>query len=439
MIGFEKEWPGGEPRNLYHRAEFPRTTRKDGASMRVDGPAGASYPPRFVVKVGITCYPTYGGSGVVATELGKALAMRGHEVHFIAYALPSRLTFISERLYFHEVTVSPYPLFEYPPYALALTSTMVDVVKHASLDLLHVHYAIPHATSAVLARQILACEGIRIPVVTTLHGTDITLVGQDPSFTPVVTHAINTSDGVTAVSEYLRRETYARFAVNREIDVIPNFVDTERFSRQEKEHFKRAICPAGEKLLIHVSNFREVKRATDVVHVFANLHAEARAGTGPGVKLLLVGDGPDRAVAEALARELGVQDDVRSLGKQEPVEELLSVADVMLLPSGSETFGLAALEGMACEVPVVSSNIGGLPEVNIHGETGFLCELADIEGLTDATRRLITDAPLHAAMAAAARTRAHDVFRLDRIVPHYEAHYQQVIERVKNGVEASCP
>jgi L-malate glycosyltransferase len=394
--------------------------------------------PELSVRIGITCYPTFGGSGVVATELGKALAERGHEVHFIAYALPSRLTYFADRVYFHEVRVAPYPLFEYPPYALALTSTMVDVVKHASLDLLHVHYAIPHATSAVLARQILATEGIHIPVVTTLHGTDITLVGQDPSFTPVVTHAINTSDGVTAVSDFLRNETYARFAVNREIEVIPNFVDIERFQRQEKEHFRQAIAPGGEKLLIHVSNFREVKRAPDVVRVFARLHAEAQAGEGPGVRLLMIGDGPDRPVAESLARSLGVYHDIRFLGKQEPIEELLSISDVMLLPSGSETFGLSALEAMACGVPVVSSDIGGLPEVNIEGETGFLCPLGDIDCLVNATRRLITDEGLHARLAAGALERASTRFRMEQIVPLYERHYEGVREQISVGVAPSA-
>jgi len=389
------------------------------------------------VKIGITCYPTYGGSGVIATELGKALAMRGHEVHFIAYAPPSRLTHFAERLFFHEVRISTYPLFEYPPYALALTSTMVDVVKHAGLDLLHVHYAIPHATSAVLARQILACEGIKVPVVTTLHGTDITLVGQDPSFAPVVTHAINASDGVTAVSDYLRQETHKYFDVERDIEVIPNFVDTDRFSRQEREHFKQAICPNGERLLIHVSNFREVKRATDVVRVFARLHDEAREGVGPGVKLLLIGDGPDRPNTEVLARELGVHQDVLFLGKQEPVEELLSVADVMLMPSGSETFGLAALEAMACGVSVVSSDIGGIPELNVHGETGFLCPLADVDCLTDATRRILTNDELRERMATAARRRAKEEFGLERIVPLYEGHYAAVIDRVLAGETAT--
>ena len=318
------------------------------------------------MTLGITCYPTFGGSGVVATELGKALAQRGHTVHFIAYDLPLRLDHIAGNVLFHEVRVNTYPLFEYPPYALALASKMIDVARHEGLDLLHVHYAIPHATSAVLARQILGDRGI--PVVTTLHGTDITLVGRDPSFKPVVEHAIDASDGVTAVSDWLRRETLAEFDVHREIDVIPNFVDTERFHRSPKDHFKQAIAPDGERLVVHVSNFRKVKRTPDVVEVFAALHAtgawpqdHARAGQPGGVKLLMVGDGPDRAACEMLARERGVWGEVRFLGKQEPVEEILSIADLFLLPSASETFGLAALEAMACGVPVVSTDIGGLP------------------------------------------------------------------------------
>ncbi len=375
------------------------------------------------MKIGITCYPTYGGSGVLATELGKALAARGHEVHFIAYALPQRLNHITERLYYHEVSVNSYPLFEYPPYSLALTSKMVDVVKFEKLDLLHVHYAIPHATSAVQARSILQAEGIFIPVVTTLHGTDITLVGQDPSYAPVVVYSINLSDGVSAVSDYLRRETYHHFDIKNEIEVIPNFVDTTRFKRQNKNHFKQALCPNGEKVIVHVSNFRAVKRAQDVVRVFARLRAQ-----GLAVKLLLVGDGPDRVPTEHLCRELGVCQDIRFLGKQEPVEEILSIADVFLMPSGSETFGLAALEAMACEVPVVSTNIGGLPELNIDDETGYLCDLGDIDALTQCTQRIVTDEALHTRLAAAARKRAMTLFDIQEIVPQYEAHYKRVIE-----------
>jgi N-acetyl-alpha-D-glucosaminyl L-malate synthase BshA len=387
------------------------------------------------MKIGITCYPTYGGSGVVATELGKALAERGHEIHFITYALPTRLDHVAEGLYFHEVRVATYPLFEYPPYSVALTSKMVDVARYIGLDLLHVHYAIPHATSAVLARDILEQEGRRLPVVTTLHGTDITLVGQDPSFRPVVEHSINASDGVTSVSRWLRQETLDNFAIRREIEVIPNFVDTERFRKLDKSHFKQAIAPHGERLLVHVSNFREVKRAQDVVRIFAGLHQSGvwpadsgHQGEPGGVKLLLVGDGPDRSACEVLARELGVFDDVRFLGKQEPVEEILSVADLFLMPSGSETFGLAALEAMACGVPVVSSDIGGLPELNVDGESGFLRPLGDVDGMTEASHRILTEPGLHAKMAAAALHRAAECFDLSRIVPMYEAHYERVME-----------
>ncbi len=373
------------------------------------------------MRIGITCYPVYGGSGVVATELGKALAARGHNIHFIAYSAPFRLAHVAENIFFHEVNVNTYPLFEYPNYSLNLTSKMVDVVKYEQLDLLHVHYAIPHATSAVLARQILEAEGFRIPIVTTLHGTDITIVGRDPSYQPVVNYSINQSDGVTAVSDYLRRETYDRFDIRSEIEVIPNFVDTNRFRRLDKEHFKRALCPNGEKLLIHVSNFRPVKNAAQVVKVFHNLRSEKKE-----VKLLLVGDGPDRSTAEKLARELEVFDDVRFLGKQEPIEEILSIADIFLMPSGSETFGLAALEAMSCSVPVVASDIGGLPELIDDGESGFLCPLDDIDCFTDRVRLILDDEALHAKLMAGARRTAVEKFDLDHIVPRYEAYYERV-------------
>lgn len=378
------------------------------------------------MKIGITCYPVYGGSGVVATELGKALAQRGHQIHFIAYSMPFRLGHVTENIYYHEVNVGGYPLFEYPPYSLALTSKMVDVARFEELDLLHVHYAIPHATSAVLARQILEQQGLIVPVVTTLHGTDITIVGQDPSFAPVVNYSMNQSDGITAVSHYLRMETEKHFDIQRPIEVIPNFIDTERFVRMNKEHFKQALCPDGEKLLVHVSNFRPVKRAGDVVQIFHRLREE-----GLPVKLLLVGDGPDRDAVQRLARDLGVYSDIRFLGKQEPVEEILSIADIFLIPSGSETFGLAALEAMACSVPVVSSDIGGLPELNIDNETGFLCPLGDIDTFTDRTRRILLDEDLHARMANAARKRAVEVFDQDIIVPAYEAYYQRILEEAR--------
>lgn len=394
------------------------------------------------MKIGITCYPTFGGSGVVATELGKALVARGHEVHFIAYDLPMRLDHVAERLYFHEVRVNTYPLFEYPPYAIALTSKMVDVVRHENLDLLHVHYAIPHATSAVLAREILDGEGCHVPVITTLHGTDITLVGQDASYRPVVEHSINASDGVTSVSDWLRRETYEHFNVERAIEVIPNFVDIERFQRTPKDHFKQAICPEGEQLIVHVSNFREVKRTLDVIHVFHQLFSEGvwteghpRHGQQGGVKLLMVGDGPDRCACEELARDLDIYHEVRFLGKQEPVEEILSIANLFLMPSGSETFGLAALEAMACGVPVVSTDIGGLPELNIHGETGFLCPLGDVEAITAASRQILTNSVLHQKMADAALQRASQTFGIEHIVPQYEAYYQHVMDEQAEAIE----
>ncbi len=377
------------------------------------------------MKIGITCYPTYGGSGVVATELGKALAERGHEIHFVSSSLPFRLSHVAGNIFFHEVNVQSYPLFDYPPYTLSLTSKMVDLAKHAGLDLLHVHYAIPHATSAVMARQILDTEGLHVPVVTTLHGTDITLIGRDPSFAPVVTWSINESDGVTAVSDYLRQETYDHFNVTNGIEVIPNFIDTDRFFRQDKEHFKQALCPNGEKVIVHVSNFRPVKNTGQVVEVFHRL----RNGTS-NVKLLLIGDGPDRVPTERKARELGVYSDVRFLGKQDPVEEILSIADVFLMPSGSETFGLAALEAMACEVPVVATNVGGLRELVVDGETGFLCPQDDVDAFTDRTRQLLTDEELHDRMSAAARQRAVETYDIERVVPLYENYYQQVVENV---------
>ena len=396
------------------------------------------------MTIGITCYPTFGGSGVVATELGKALARRGHEVHFIAYALPLRLDHVAENVVYHEVRVSTYPLFEYPPYAIALASKMIDAVRHGGIDVLHVHYAIPHATSAVLARQILAASGHDVPVVTTLHGTDITLVGKDPSFKPVVEHSIDASDGVTAVSEWLRRETCESFDVAHPIEVIPNFVDTERFQRQAKGHFKRAIAPEGERLVVHVSNFRRVKRTVDAVETFAGLHragvwpeGHARHGEPGGAKLLMVGDGPDRPAAEKAARDAGIWSEVRFLGKQEPVEEILSIADLFLMPSGSETFGLAALEAMACGVPVVSTDIGGLPELNLDGETGFLRPLGDVAGMTAAAHEILTTPGLYARMAEASRERAA-AFDIDRIVPRYEAHYERVVaERAADRVAAA--
>ncbi len=376
------------------------------------------------MRIGITCYPVYGGSGVVATELGKGLAARGHEVHFISYALPFRLGQLTQNLYFHEVSVNAYPLFEYPPYTLNLTSMMADLARHQKLDLLHVHYAIPHATSAVLARQILETQGIYLPVVTTLHGTDITIVGRDPSFAPIVNYSMNQSDALTAVSEFLRRETVEHFDMQKPITVIPNSIDSEVFRRIPKEDLRTHLCPNCEKVMVHISNFRPVKNTLHVVHIFHRLRQQ-----GHSLKLLFVGDGPDRVPAEHLARELGVYDDVRFLGKQDSVEEVLSISDVFVMPSGSETFGLAALEAMACEVPVVASNIGGLPELIVDGETGFLCPLGDIDAFTDRIARILTDDALAARMSKASRARAIANFDETAIVPRYEALYEETIER----------
>ncbi len=372
------------------------------------------------MKIGIICYPTYGGSGVVATELGKALASVGHEVHFITYTQPPRLDFFSENIFYHEVSVASYPLFEYLPYESALASKMVDVTVNEKLDLIHVHYAIPHASAAYLAKQILKYKGIHVPVITTLHGTDITLVGRDPSFEPVVTFSINESDGVTAVSESLRDDTYSSFEILSNIEVIPNFIDLNRFQKQPKDHFKSAICPNGEKLLMHTSNFRKVKRIEDIIQVFAKVQKKVPS------KLLLVGDGPERSGIEALCRDLGVSADVRFLGKLDTIEEALSLADLFFLTSEKESFGLAALEAMACEVPVISSNAGGIPEVNIHGETGFVSEIGDIDDMVANTIKVLTDEKLHTQMKANALERAKE-FSLEKILPMYERYYEKVV------------
>lgn len=379
------------------------------------------------MNIGIVCYPTFGGSGVVATELGKALAQEGHKVHFITYSQPSRLDFLNENLFYHEVEFHSYPLFEYPPYELALASKMVSVVKNEKLDLLHVHYAIPHASAAFMAKQILKSQGVNIPVVTTLHGTDITLVGKDSSYEPVVTFSINQSDGVTAVSEDLRRETYQSFAITNEIEVIPNFIDLEKFKKQKKDHFKKAICPNGEALIVHTSNFRKVKRVGDVIKIFANIHREIPA------KLLMIGDGPERTRAEAMCREIGIFNDTRFLGKLEAVEEVLSVADLFLMPSEKESFGLAALEAMACEVPVISSNTGGLPELNIQGVTGFMSAVGDVEDMTR-NALLVLDKNNLPRFKENALKRAQE-FDITRILPLYEQYYQRVME--KTSVKAA--
>lgn len=372
------------------------------------------------MKIGIVCYPTFGGSGVVATELGKGLAKKGHQVHFITYTQPARLDFFNENIFYHEVNIASYPLFQYPPYESALAGKMVDVVKYEKLDLLHVHYAIPHATSAFLAKQILKCHGINIPVITTLHGTDITIVGKDASLAPVVTFSINESDGVTTVSEDLRKDTYEAFEIKKEIVVIPNFVDLERFKKQPKEHFKRIICPNDEKLLVHTSNFRKVKRIEDIIQVFAKLKKQIPS------KLLLVGDGPERGPMEQLSRDMNLGEDVRFVGKLDAIEEVLSVADLFLMPSEKESFGLAALEAMACEVPVISSNTGGLPELNVQGVTGFLSNVGDVDDMVKNAIYILQDENLP-TFKANALARAQE-FDITNIVPMYERHYEKVLE-----------
>jgi N-acetyl-alpha-D-glucosaminyl L-malate synthase BshA len=383
------------------------------------------------MNIGIVCYPTFGGSGVVATELAKVLAAKGHKIHVLSYAKPARLETLDSNIFYHEVAINAYPLFEYPPYALALATQMVNLIEYEQLDLLHVHYALPHATSAYLAKQIMADKGINVPVVTTLHGTDITLVGSDPSYKHVVEFSINKSDGVTAVSEYLKQETFDRFDISSDIKVIPNFIDLDRFQKSNKSHFKKAICPEDEKVIVHVSNFRKVKRVPEVVSIFNRVLKQ-----GIKAKLLLVGDGPDRQKAEQQCRDLGICEHVRFLGKLEQVEEVLSIADLFLIPSGSETFGLAALEAMSCSVPVISSDIGGLPEVNIQGETGFLCALDDIDCMAKHAVEILSDEKLHATMSKNARAQA-ERFNQDVVVNEYEQYYKEVSEQLQEKTAVS--
>jgi N-acetyl-alpha-D-glucosaminyl L-malate synthase BshA len=375
------------------------------------------------MRIGIVCYPTFGGSGVLATELGKALAAKGHEVHFISYNQPARLDFFSENVFYHEVNIAKYPLFEYAPYETALAGKMVDIVQSAHLDVLHVHYAIPHASAALLAKQILAQQGITIPVVTTLHGTDITLVGREVTYEHVVSWSINQSDAVTAVSEDLRKQTYEHFKINSDIDVIPNFIDFGRFNKKPREHFKQMIAPNGEKIIIHTSNFRKVKRIEDVIAVFAQIIKEIPA------KLLLIGDGPERSHIEKVSREFDTCDWVTFLGKQEAIEEILSIGDLFILPSESESFGLAALEAMACEVPVISSNAGGIPEVNIHGVTGYLSNVGDVDDMAQNAITLLKDQDLHTAFRKNALLQAHK-FDLKEILLQYEAIYNRVTQNL---------
>jgi len=371
------------------------------------------------LRIGITCYPTYGGSGVIATELGKALAHRGHEIHFISYAMPMRLDGFSGNIVYHEVEIATYPVFEFPLYTPALASKMVEVARFERLDLLHVHYAIPHATSAYLAKNILGTD--KIKVVTTLHGTDITLVGLEPSFLPVMKFSIEQSDGVTAVSRFLKEKTITNYGINKEIEVIPNFVDTVKYRHIDAETIKRQIAPGGEKILIHVSNFRPVKRVPDAITIYNTIRQRVPS------KLVLIGDGPDRSNCERLCRDLKIYEDVKFLGKQAELVPLLSAADVFLMPSQSESFGLSALEAMACGVPVVSSSVGGLPELVVHGETGFIAEIGDIQRMAKYAVDLLTNEQKHALFAEASRRRAVEMFDVKKVVDLYEGFYKRVL------------
>ncbi len=378
------------------------------------------------MKIGIVCYPTYGGSGVLATELGIGLANNNHEVHFITYQKPVRLNFFHQNIYFHEVESMDYPLFEYAPYESALASKMVDVVHYEKLDILHVHYAIPHATVAFLAKQILLRHGIKIPVVTTLHGTDITLVGINKTFAPIVEFSIDASDGVTAVSDDLKKQTNENFNIKSEIKVIHNFINFDRFRKSNKDHFKKAIAPNGEMIITHTSNFRPVKRVADALNVFCRIQKEVPS------KLLLIGDGPLRSELEEMARKNPNYEHIRFLGKQDAVEEILAVSDLFIMPSEKESFGLAALEAMACEVPVISSDAGGIPEVNIHGKTGFLSKVGDIPDMAHHALLLLKNPDMLAQFKANALEQAKK-FDIKIILPQYEAYYYEVIEKVKNS------
>ncbi len=372
------------------------------------------------MKIGMVLYPTFGGSGVVGTELGKALARKGHQIHFITYSQPVRLGSFRENIFYHEVAVSDYPLFEYQPYETELASKMVDVVKYEKLDLLHVHYAIPHASAAYMARQILRSQGINIPFITTLHGTDITLVGRDPSFEPVITFCINESDGVTAVSESLKESTFEHFDIKRDIHVIPNFIVPSDKAESSYQHMRCKYASPEEKILCHVSNFRKVKRVEDVVRVFAKVNEKIPS------RLILVGDGPERYTIEKMCREFGICSRVTFLGKVQDTSHVLEIADLFLLPSETESFGLAALEAMAVAVPVISSNAGGIPEVNVHGVTGYLSNVGDVEDMASNALKILSSEETLSTFKRNALARSHD-FHLDKILPIYEKLYQEVL------------
>lgn len=371
------------------------------------------------MNIGIVCYPTFGGSGVLATELGKALAEHGHNVHFITYQQPVRLTGFRANIFYHEVRVPTYPLFDYPPYESALASTLVDVVKNNHIDLLHVHYAIPHATSAYLAKQILAKEGRYVPVITTLHGTDITLVGKDKTYAPVVAFSINQSDAITAVSQNLKQETYNTFGIEKDIEVIYNFVDVKRFSKKPIDAFRKVIAPNNERIVLHASNFRKIKRIGDVIHIFKGLNEVIPS------RLLLVGDGPERPAAEELCRALDLCDDIRFLGKQQDMEDIFAISDLFLLPSEYESFGLSALEAMAAGAPVVTTNVGGLPEIIEPGINGYMANVGDTEQMAQFAIDILKDENTFQQFKTNARKQA-EKFDISNIVPQYENLYQQL-------------
>lgn len=375
------------------------------------------------MKIGIVCYPTFGGSGVVATELGKALAAKGHEIHFISYSKPVRLGDNFKNIYFHEVSIIDYPLFDYSPYEILLSSKLTDIAKKYKLDLFHVHYAIPHASAAYMAKQVLASQGIKIGVVTTLHGTDITLLGKDPAFEPVITFSINASDAVTAVSQSLKEDTLKNFSVKKEISVIPNFVCLSDYEIEDREEKRKKYAAYGERVLIHVSNFRKVKRVEDVLRVFDKVRKKIPS------KLILVGDGPERENIDKLCKQLDTCGDIHSLGKIKDVEKIIGLADLFLLTSETESFGLAALESMAARVPVISTNTGGIPEVNVHGSSGMLSKVGDVEDMAKNAISILQDNDILERYRKNAYEQARK-FSIEKILPKYEEIYERVVRKV---------
>ncbi len=372
------------------------------------------------MKIGMICYPTYGGSGIVATELGQELANRGHEIHFISYAMPMRLDTFKDNIYYHEVEIPHYPLFEFHLYTLALTGKILDVIKYENLDIIHAHYAIPHAISGILTKQIIGDS--RVKLVTTLHGTDITLIGMEPAFNPIVKYSLENSDAITSVSKYLKDKTYQNFNIEKEISVVPNFIDTKLYKRNECKNVKKHLSTKDEIILMHISNFRQVKRVPDTILILKEI-----LNAGLPAKLVLIGDGPERNETERLARELNIIDNVKFLGKQNAFIELLSCADIFLLPSQSESFGLSALEAMACGVPVVASNIGGIPEVVVHGETGYLAELGDTKRMAKYVIDLVTNSKKWQIFSDNSIKRAAKEFEISKIIPHYENIYNNLM------------